>query len=475
LTPTDDSSKYDWVSTGSGPRCATKVLAVFSADAKDFVDAATGGLTGVVLERTNCYAESGGQLYDVGRIEGPSGGFDFANVQKYGPYVLHIGTGAAKVGDSVEVVIDFAKRALTAKNHTTTHVLNYALRSVLGGKVDQRGSLVNPEKLRFDFTNSGPVKPDQCAKVEEIVRAQIAAGYQIYTQEVALAAAREICSLRAVFGETYPDPVRVVSVGAPIDKMIADPKNEEWNQYSVEFCGGTHLQNTREADAFCIIEETATQKGVRRVECRTGALARACIANADEFEAIVRKTDAAAKDLGDRCALLLGELEKRMKEPGLPVARIEQVRDEINVLKKKAIEAEKEALAAKGNQIGDAASALARQAKAEGKTFVVTSIDAEGEVKVMEKAFEAFAKEYNTIPVFMVTTNLATKKLAAKAVVPKDLTSKLSANDWLSEALKVCGGKGGGKPENAQGQAAEPEKLAEVLEAASKLAQLKLA
>ena len=335
--------------------------------------------------------------------------------------------------------------------------------------------------------------------------------------------------------------MRVVSVGAPIDKMIADPKNEEWNQcaplpfvpprtpllgpsavpgalpslqspprsshalvpgsamsthpsiciphgpvapyshhrpwfrYSVEFCGGTHLQNTREADAFCIIEETATQKGVRRVECRTGALARACIANADEFEAIVRKTDAAAKDLGDRCALLLGELEKRMKEPGLPVARIEQVRDEINVLKKKAIEAEKEALAAKGNQIGDAASALARQAKAEGKTFVVTSIDAEGEVKVMEKAFEAFAKEYNTIPVFMVTTNLATKKLAAKAVVPKDLTSKLSANDWISEALKVCGGKGGGKPENAQGQAAEPEKLAEVLEAASKLAQLKLA
>ena len=121
------------------------MLAVYSADSKDFVTASTGGLTGVVLERTNCYAESGGQLYDVGSIEGPSGAFAFANVQKYGPYVLHIGTGAAKVGDSVEVVVDFGKRALTAKNHTTTHVLNYALRSVrrrcLQSELDQSNDL----------------------------------------------------------------------------------------------------------------------------------------------------------------------------------------------------------------------------------------------------------------------------------------------------------------------------------------------
>lgn len=131
--------------------------------------------------------------------------------------------------------------------------------------VDQKGSLVDNEKLRFDFSWNGALTADQVAAVEREVILQVNAQLPVYAEPVPLADASRICSLRAVFGEKYPDPVRVVSVGVPIATLVADPLNEKWNEYSIEFCGGTHLTNTSEAEDFVLVEETGIAKGIRRI------------------------------------------------------------------------------------------------------------------------------------------------------------------------------------------------------------------
>jgi alanyl-tRNA synthetase len=470
VPPTTDAAKYDWQSSGSGPVFKSLVKALYQG--KDFVDQTQGdSVAGVVLEATNCYAEAGGQQYDVARIRSANGEFNVVNVQKYGSYIVHIGSGSLKVGDEVDIEVDFERRADIAKNHTSTHILNFALRKVLGTKVDQRGSFVSADKMRFDFTNSAPVKPDQCGEAERIVSEQIAANYDIYTKEVPLAAAREICSLRAVFNEQYPDPVRVVSVGQDIDKLLADPKNEEWQKHSVEFCGGTHLRNFSEAQAFCIVAEEAVAKGIRRVECRSGKLALECIQAADTFESKVKAIDEKSADLDKQCAALLTELETAV----LPVCRIDLIKKQINSLRTKAVQAGKAALEELAKKMAEAATQIAKESKEAGKPFVVAHIDAQGNVKAMEAAMKGFLATLNTIPVMMITTSDEEKKIAALAEVPKDLSAKISAKDWVAETLAVCGGKGGGKPERAQGQGKEPEKLREVLEVASKLATSKLA
>merc|ERR1712066_445023 len=132
------------------------------------------------------------------------------------------GKGDLKVGDKVTIKVDYTRRALVAKNHTATHILNYALRQVLGDKADQKGSLVDEEKLRFDFSHGKPVELEEMRKIEEICNQEIQRQHTVYWQEVALKKAEAIGGLRAMFGETYPDPVRVVSVGPSVDKMLGD-------------------------------------------------------------------------------------------------------------------------------------------------------------------------------------------------------------------------------------------------------------
>ena len=370
VVATVDSEKYTWDTEGSGPIFKSVVKALYQA--KAFVDATdAGSVAGVVLEATNCYAEAGGQQYDLATMKSASGEFDVVNVQKYGSYIVHIGTGALKVGDEVEVQVDFKRRSLIAKNHTATHILNFALRKVLGTKVDQRGSFVSGDKMRFDFTNSAPVKPEQCGAAEQIVSEQIKSNFEIFTKEVPLAAAREICSLRAVFNEQYPDPVRVVSVGQPIDTLLAEPKNDEWMKYSVEFCGGAHLANFAQAGAFCIVMEEAVAKGIRRVQCRGGALAQECIESADRFEGRVKAIDATSADLEKQCAALLGELGTAV----LPVCRVDEIRKLINVLRSKAVQAGKATLEELAKKTAETGAQIATEAKEAGKTFVIAHID----------------------------------------------------------------------------------------------------
>ncbi|THG19152.1 hypothetical protein TEA_009789 [Camellia sinensis var. sinensis] len=191
------------------------------------------------------------KIFDTGSLEGPFGSFQVCNVQIYGDFVVHIGsftgeTSKFSVGDKVICKVDYDRRKLIAPNHTCMHMLNFALREVLGNHVDQKGSIVLPEKLRFDFSHGKPVKPDKLRKIASIVNEQIKAELDV-----------------------YPDPVRVVSIGREVEDRLADPENDEWLSISAELCGGTHLSNTREAKVFALLFEEGIAKGIRRVTAVT--------------------------------------------------------------------------------------------------------------------------------------------------------------------------------------------------------------
>ena len=240
---TDDLPKYTWYQA-----LETEVVALFAGD-KSFPEEVTAasGEVGVVLKETSFYAESGGQVADQGVIVlGDArcvcglvitSRFVVLNVMSYGGYVLHIGTveqGVVRKGDRCTCNVDYERRMLIAPNHTLTHVMNWALRRVLQTDVDQKGSLVDEQKLRFDFNNTKPVAPAQLAEIERLVNEKVNSALTVYTSVVPIEEARQICSLRAVFGEVgafspshpqhYPNMVRVVSIGKPVADLLADPK-----------------------------------------------------------------------------------------------------------------------------------------------------------------------------------------------------------------------------------------------------------
>ena len=258
IPPTDDSAKWEWDSANAtGAAHTTKVRAIIDVK-KAFLDqvepppaggAEDAGLVGVCTESTSFYAEAGGQVADTGTIT-TAGGASFAvhDVKKFGAYVLHVGVvtqGTLKVGDEATLAVDYVRRQPIAKNHTSTHMVNLAIKGALGMACDQRGSLCDADKMRFDFAYGKPLGVKQLQETQDHVNAQIAAGLSVNVEVSVLSEAQTINGLRAVFGEQYPDPVRVVAVGGPgIGPMIAAPTTAEWAQYSTEFCGGTHVSNT---------------------------------------------------------------------------------------------------------------------------------------------------------------------------------------------------------------------------------------
>ena len=269
IGPTDDSGKYAW-----DEEAEATVMAVFAHDGflPEGEQAREGDAVGLVLDRSSFYAEAGGQDADLGVVAFLSkdgtevtGELVVNDVQSYGGYVLHSGIvsrGAVSVGSDVRCRVDYDRRRDVAPNHSMTHVLNAALRRVLGEGCDQRGSQCNHEKLRFDFSHKSAMTADQLRDTEAYVRETIRKGLPVTARVMPLAEAKAIPGVRAMFGEVYPDPVRVVAVG---------------EDASVEFCGGTHVSNTAEAEAFVLTEETAVAKGVRRITALTRAAAKKAI------------------------------------------------------------------------------------------------------------------------------------------------------------------------------------------------------
>lgn len=285
---TDSSSKYEWNISHKSTVVALFLGRGTGSESAGFVNAVSveDGQVGIILNSTSFYYESGGQVSDSGSVEFDGGVFACENANTYGGYVVHIGTlspgsKGIRIGDAVEVKVDYSRRGFIAPNHTMTHVLNCALRKVLlgrqttGGQCEQKGSLVDTEKLRFDFSWNGSLNSAQLSEVENLVNQVIQSGLPVHAQVIPLASASQVVALRRVFGESYPDPVRMVSVGVDTQTLLQDPTNLDWFDHSVEFCGGTHLSNTSQAEDFVIVEESGIAKGIRRITGLTRNAAKA--------------------------------------------------------------------------------------------------------------------------------------------------------------------------------------------------------
>ncbi|KAJ1525582.1 Alanine--tRNA ligase, partial [Nowakowskiella sp. JEL0078] len=243
---------------------------------------------GILLEKTNFYAEQGGQEYDTGSIT-IDGSADFAvdDVQVFGGYILHIGYlkyGSLSVGDEVVSTYDELRRWPIRNNHSATHILNFALKKTIGDGVDQKGSLVAEEKFRFDYSAKAAPSPAQLEQIEAITNDFIERNLKVYSKEVSLAVGKSITGLRAVFGEVYPDPVRVISVGFDIEEILKNPSDPKWAETSIEFCGGTHVSKTGDIKQFVVVDETSISKGIRRIVGVTGEEAFKLQKQADEHD-----------------------------------------------------------------------------------------------------------------------------------------------------------------------------------------------
>lgn len=283
VTKTDDEAKF------GRSNITARVQTVYHSRKfhNSTADLPSDAQIGIILDRTNFYAEQGGQENDTGKliIDGVAE-LEVSDVQVFGSYILHTGSmkyGNLSAGDEVICEYDELRRWPIRNNHTGTHILNFALREVLGDGIDQRGSLVAAEKLRFDFSHKAAVSDAELEKIEDICTKYIRQKCTVYAKDVPLATARQIKGVRAVFGETYPDPVRVVSVGVEVEELLRDIGNEAWRGVSIEFCGGTHVAMTGDIKDLVILEESGIAKGIRRIIAVTGEDAHEAQRVADLF------------------------------------------------------------------------------------------------------------------------------------------------------------------------------------------------
>lgn len=460
VSATDDSAKYDWNDDLNG--CTIKAAFIGRGETEDgigFVNSISkeNGAVGIILDKTNYYGESGGQTFDTGSIKTSSGAtIQINNVQTYGSFVLHIGEvtdGIVTVGDDATCVVDYIRRAPIAANHTMTHVLNYALRDVLinqaaetqhGASVDQKGSLCDETKLRFDFSWSGPLTPDQLAAVEQICVEQINSSIPVDNFVAPLEDAKKISSLRAVFGETYPDPVRVVAVApATVTTILGNPQDDQWNSYSVEFCGGTHLKNTSEAQGFVLLSEEGIAKGVRRITGVTMKDAAIATATAMEFEA---KATEAGKlqglDLEAQVKLLIVELD------GLSISAAKkiQLREMLGAYGKQVMAWKKKNAAEQTKKVCDKVVEVASTTEGD-KVVIRCDFGCDG--KVAKAVTAAYGKKVKDKALLLVTADEAADRFMVVAFAPKGMKG-VDCKAWVVAATEGTKGKGGGKKDSAQ-------------------------
>lgn len=433
LPPTDDSPKY-------GPSILeAKVLGwVKNNEVIRSGAIEVGEEVALLLDRTNFYAEQGGQVGDSGCIVNEFCDFEVDDTQKLGDSVLHIGrvlNGVLEAGEEIHLDRSEGYRADTMRNHTSTHILNWALRKVLKTEIDQKGSLVDPEKTRFDFSYDKPLTAEEIGQVERLVNEKIYLDLPVKPVFMPLAEAKKIAGVRAVFGEKYPDPVRVLLIGA-------DKPEDATPEHSVEFCGGTHLKHTGEAGFFKIVSQEAVGKGVRRVIAVTGKKA------VEE----VQKLDGVVTQLTARF---------RCQPEDLP-GRIEGLEAEIKKLQQQL----KKGTAS--DLTGTADKLLAAAAEINGAKIIVGEIP-EAPVEQVQQQVDRLRQKAGSAVVVVGWSGDG--KVGLLASVTEDLVKKgLHAGKLVGQVAAVVGGKGGGKPTMAQAGGKEPEKLGDAMELAKKLA-----
>ena len=476
---TDDSEKFTWNKELTG--CKAKGLFIGRGETEDgigFTDSISesDGAIGMILDKTSYYGESGGQIFDIGTIVSENGAkMKVDNVQIYGQYVLHLGTvveGTFHKEDIVACSVDYERRAPIAANHTMTHVLNYALKDVLVGKatsndagqsVDQKGSLVDESKLRFDFSWGSGLTTDQLAAVEKIVGGIINDAIPVDAYVAPLDDAKRISSLRAVFGEVYPDPVRVVAVSpSPISEILQDPESSKWGNYSVEFCGGTHLSNTKDAQAFVLLQEEGIAKGIRRITGITMHDAQAAIKLGEELNSKVTA-------IGELNGLELEEAVKTLTAE-LNAASISAVlkstlRDTLTSYAKKVVAWKKEKAAAKTSEV--TVEVIAAAESTDGNK-VILRIDVGADAKSIKSVQTAVSKKIKDKAFFLVSADEDADRYIVLAFAPSSMT-EIDCKAWASSAIEGTNGKGGGKKDSAQFTVSGVSSIESVLEKAKSL------
>jgi alanyl-tRNA synthetase len=435
LPKTDDSPKYGPLSANATLLGWVKDNAVERAGRLNVDEEAA-----LLLDRTNFYAEQGGQVGDTGTLTSPTGRFEVEDTQKLGDAVLHVGRvaeGWLEPGQPATLEVG-GERPHTMRNHTATHLLNWALRKVLGEHVEQKGSLVDAEKTRFDFTHDRALTAEEVAEVERLVNEKVYADLPVTPVTMPLARAKGLPGVRAVFGEKYPDPVRVLLIGAKTPDEVT-------RENSVEFCGGTHLSHTGQAGFFKLVSQEPVAKGVRRV---TGVTGRGAVQ-------AVQKLSAVVDSLGARLNC----------KPEEVAARVESLQEEVKKLQAQL----KKGAAGDLNSAGDR---LLAEAKDVGGAKVIVGEVPAAPVEQLRQQMDRLRQKAKSAVVLVGWVDDG--KVGLMSAVTPDLTAKVQAGKLVGETAKVVGGKGGGRPDLAQAGGSEPGKLGEAFQLARKLAAERL-
>lgn len=397
-----------------------QIVALFKAgEAVEQLNAGEEGV--VVLDKTPFYAESGGQVGDSGTISADGATFDVADTQKQaGSLFLHqgkISVGALKVGQNVKAAVDMAKRKATELNHSATHLLHAALRQTLGEHVAQKGSLVNPERLRFDFSHFEPLTADEIATLERLVNEQIRlnnpASAQIMAKDDAVKA-----GAMALFGEKYGAEVRVLKIG----------------DFSTELCGGTHVDRAGDIGCFKIVSESGIAAGVRRIEAVTGAN---CLAWFAQREAALLQISDLVKGTPDKA-----------------VEKVEQLVEKTRALEKQLERLNSKLASATGDEL------MAQAVEIQGVKVLATTVE-NVDTKTLREIVEQLKNKLQNAVVALAAVE--GEKVSLVVGVSKDLTSKVKAGELAGIIAAKVGGKGGGKPDLAQAGGTNPAALAGAL------------
>lgn len=489
IPPTNDSFKYKYTSGVDKEAeynfegCQGTILAIVNSE-KKFVDKIQSGEhAGIVLDQTNFYAESGGQIYDQGalvKIGNEENEFLVDRTFNRGGFILHIGVveGELSVGDKLDLQFDVVRRRLTMNNHSATHLLNHCLLSVLGNDTDQKGSLVVPEKLRFDFSNKNGLTTKQIAAIETKAQEVVSKNVKIFAKESKLSSAKAIRGLRSVFDEVYPDPVRVISFGIPVDELEKNPNGEAGEKTSIEFCGGTHLQQSGHILDFVITTEEAISKGVRRIVALTGPEAAKAIKKTEYFENEINKLksiiaeDKDGKNSKEHTKKIV-ELTEDISKAIIPYVKKDLLRTTLNSIKKTLDEKDRAAKAAVSTQVIEKAKELVLAAP--NAPYLVEKLDAFNNTKALDAALKQVKALSPDTSALFVSVDPDSKKIFCLSAVSKSGVEKgLKANEWVQHISSVMGGKGGGKAESAQASGPNHDKADEVLELAKKFVATKL-
>ena len=388
----------------------------------------------VVLDKTPFYAEMGGQVADHGTISADGVIFQVTDVQKNkGGKYMHYGKvtqGVLKLGDTVSASIDVSRRKAVMRAHSATHLLDKALRTVLGDHVHQAGSLVEEDRLRFDFTHFSAMTAEELAKVSAMVNEAVLEGYDIVTDVLPIEEAKERGAI-ALFGEKYGDTVRVVDMG---------------EGYSVEFCGGTHLDNTAKVGVFHISSEFSVASGVRRIEATTG---RASLEVMNRNQEMLFQAAAAIKakpgELREKAEILMGE--------------VKELRQAVEKFKTREAMGQAERFLFAAHEVGGL------------KVLTATVADADaGKLRSMGDFLKD--KEPNVVAVLAA---VAGEKITFLAVCGKEAVAKgVKAGDIIKQVSAIAGGSGGGKPDSAMGGGKDPLMVDNALAMVDNVVSMKL-